>query len=144
VRLGGAVAAIRASQHAPLIPLFEPLLNEALDTAREHLDDGAYAAAWAEGEAMSLEVSIAEAFAVEAGPPAPEAQTRKDGPLAALTPAELQVLRLLSGGLTTREIATELVVSVSTVDRHLTHIYGKLVVRNRAEATAVALKHGLM
>jgi DNA-binding NarL/FixJ family response regulator len=34
-------------------------------------------------------------------------------------------------------------VAVSTVDRHLTHIYQKLGVCNRAEATAVALKKGL-
>jgi DNA-binding NarL/FixJ family response regulator len=54
------------------------------------------------------------------------------------------VLRLLSGGRTTKEIAAELVVAVSTVDRHLTHIYGKLGVRNRAEATAISLKHGLV
>ena len=53
------------------------------------------------------------------------------------------MLRLLAGGRTTKEIAAELVVAVSTVDRHITHIYGKLGVRNRAEATAFALRHGL-
>jgi DNA-binding NarL/FixJ family response regulator len=97
---------------------------------------------------MPLEESIAEAFAVEvrppAAPPLPAERPRREGPFAGLTPAELQVLRLLSGGRTTREIAAELVVAVSTVDRHLTHIYGKLGVRNRAEATAFSLKHGLV
>jgi DNA-binding NarL/FixJ family response regulator len=36
------------------------------------------------------------------------------------------------------------VVAVSTVDRHITHIYNKLGVRNRAEATSVALMHKLV
>ena len=148
VRLGGAVAVICESYHSPLVPLFEALLAEGLGTARGALADVAFAAAWAEGQAMSLEESIAEEFAIEAGPPAalpaPGARSRYDGPFAELTPTELGVLRLLSGGLTTKEIAAELVVSVSTVDRHLTHIYTKLDVRNRAEATAFALKQGLI
>jgi predicted ATPase/DNA-binding NarL/FixJ family response regulator len=143
VRLGAAVAALSEAYHTPLIPLFDALLKEALDAARGALDEDAYAASWADGWAMALEESIAEAFAVEAGPPAmPPAPTAH--PFAELTPAELQVLRLLSGGRTTKEIAAELVVSVSTVDRHLTHIYGKLGVRNRVEATALALKQGLI
>jgi DNA-binding CsgD family transcriptional regulator len=148
VRLGAAVALICESYHSPLVPLFEALLTEALDVARGALDDDAYAAAWVEGQAMSLEDSIAEAFAVEAGPPAASpvsgARPPKDGTFAELSPTELRVLRLLSGGLTTREIAAELVVSVSTVDRHLTHIYTKLDVRNRSQATAFALKQGLI
>jgi non-specific serine/threonine protein kinase len=148
VRLGATAGAICEAYQSPLIPLFEPLLNQALDVAREALDDDAYAAAWAEGRAMALDESIAEAFAVEAGPPSrPLGKTvhlRKAARFGELTPAELQVLRLLSGGPTTREIAAELVVSISTVDRHLTHIYTKLGVRNRAEATAFALKQGLI
>jgi DNA-binding NarL/FixJ family response regulator len=35
------------------------------------------------------------------------------------------------------------VIAVSTADRHITHIYNKIGVRNRAEATAYALKKGL-
>ena len=54
------------------------------------------------------------------------------------------MLRLLAGGRTTKEIAAALVVSVSTVDRHITHIYAKAGVRGRAAATAFALKHGLV
>jgi non-specific serine/threonine protein kinase len=144
VRLGGAATAICDARQSPLIPLFETLLTEALDTSRAELDDDAYAAAWLEGQAMSLEESVAEALAVESRPPASVADIRKASAFAELTPAELGVLQLLSGGLTTREIAAELVVSISTVDRHLTHIYGKLGVRNRAEATAFALKQGLV
>jgi DNA-binding NarL/FixJ family response regulator len=136
------------SYQSPLVPLFEEFLHEALDAAKEALGCDAFAAAWTEGQAMSLEESIAEGFAVEARPPAapsmPGAPRRQDSPFAELTPAEIRVLRLLCGGLTTKEIAAQVVVSVSTVDRHLTHIYGKLGVRNRAEATALALTRGLV
>jgi DNA-binding NarL/FixJ family response regulator len=92
---------------------------------------------------MSLDRAVAEALAVEAAPPGPRSTSQRGGPFDDLTPAEVQVLRLLAGGRTTKEIAAELVVAVSTVNRHLTHIYGKLGVRNRAGATASALKLGL-
>ena len=64
--------------------------------------------------------------------------------MTALTPTEVRVLRLLADGRTTKEIAAELVVAVSTVDRHLTHIYQKLGVRNRAEAVGLAHRQGLV
>jgi len=144
VRLGAFATAVSDSYHTPLIPFSEALLREALDTARQRLEQAAYAVGWAEGAAMSLDQAIAEALAVGATPPPPvRPDSPRGGPLANLTPAEIQVLRLLAGGRTTKEIAAELVVSVSTVDRHLTHIYTKLGVRNRVEATAFALKQGL-
>lgn len=49
---------------------------------------------------------------------------RRDGP-AGLTARELEVLRLLTGGLTNREIAERLVISSKTVSRHVEHIYAK-------------------
>ena len=60
-----------------------------------------------------------------------------------LTGRELQVLSLVAGGHTSKEVAEELSLSVTTVQRHIANIYIKLGVRNRAEATAYALKRGL-
>jgi DNA-binding NarL/FixJ family response regulator len=54
------------------------------------------------------------------------------------------VLRRLAAGLKTREIGAELVIAVSTVDRHITHIYDKIGGRGRAAATTFALKHALL
>jgi DNA-binding NarL/FixJ family response regulator len=148
VRLGAIATALRESYHTPLIPLSEALLMESLAMARRALDDPAYAAAWDEGRAMSLDEGVAEALAVEAGPAASllevTADARQPNSVAGLTATEMQVLRLLAGGRTTKEIAAELVVAISTVDRHLTHIYQKLGVRNRAEATALAHRHGFV
>ncbi len=61
-----------------------------------------------------------------------------------LTKRELEVLHLLAAGLTNREIARELVITVGTVKRHLHTIYGKLGVRNRTQAAARTRELGLL
>jgi DNA-binding NarL/FixJ family response regulator len=61
----------------------------------------------------------------------------------ALTARELEVLRLIAEGRTNREIAEALALSEKTVARHLTNIYTKAGVENRAGAAAFALRHGL-
>jgi ATP/maltotriose-dependent transcriptional regulator MalT len=48
-----------------------------------------------------------------------------------LSPRELEVLTLIADGLTNREIAGRLFVGVSTVKKHIQHIYAKLDTRNR-------------
>jgi DNA-binding CsgD family transcriptional regulator len=50
-----------------------------------------------------------------------------------LTGSELRVARMAADGLTNREIAQALFVTVRTVEGHLTHAYGKLGIRTRAE-----------
>jgi DNA-binding CsgD family transcriptional regulator len=61
-----------------------------------------------------------------------------------LTARELQVLRLVAAGESNRTIATELVLSERTVDRHVSNIFTKLGVSSRAAATAYAYKHQLV
>ena len=62
---------------------------------------------------------------------------------AGLTAREAEVLRLVAAGLTNKEIAAELVLSVPTVERHVANIYGKIGASRRYEALAFAQKHGL-
>jgi DNA-binding NarL/FixJ family response regulator len=62
---------------------------------------------------------------------------------AGLSAREAEVLALVAAGRTNREIAAALVLSVSTVQNHLVTIYRKIDARNRADATAFALRHGL-
>jgi DNA-binding CsgD family transcriptional regulator len=61
-----------------------------------------------------------------------------------LTARELEVLRLLATGRSTREIAAELVLSAFTIERHITNIYRKIGARGRAEAAAYAYSRGLV
>jgi DNA-binding CsgD family transcriptional regulator len=72
-----------------------------------------------------------------------DAAALEASPAARLTRREIEVLRLIAGGRTNREISDELVLSVRTVARHITNIYAKIDARSKAEATAYAIRHGL-
>jgi HD-GYP domain-containing protein (c-di-GMP phosphodiesterase class II) len=63
---------------------------------------------------------------------------------AGLTAREIEVLRLLALGLTTREIADRLVISTKTADHHVQHIYGKIGVSTRGAAALFAIEHGVL
>jgi DNA-binding NarL/FixJ family response regulator len=60
-----------------------------------------------------------------------------------LTAREVEVLGLVAGGRTNSEIASELVLSVRTVARHITNIYAKIGARGKADATAYAIRNNL-
>ena len=60
-----------------------------------------------------------------------------------LSPWEVQVLRLLAGGGSNRDIARALCLSPRTVQRHVANTYLKIGAHNKAAATAYALRHGL-
>lgn len=62
----------------------------------------------------------------------------------ALTPRELDVLRLLAAGLTNRDIGARLFLSPETVKTHLQSLYRKLGAEGRAHAVAVALRRGYL
>lgn len=61
-----------------------------------------------------------------------------------LSPRELDVLRLLADGRSTRAIADEFGISVETVRKHGQHILSKLGVHSKLQAVAVALRRGLL
>jgi HD-GYP domain-containing protein (c-di-GMP phosphodiesterase class II) len=63
---------------------------------------------------------------------------------AGLTDREVEVLRLVARGLSTRQISEALVVSVKTADHHIQHVYTKIGVCTRVGATLFALQHALL
>lgn len=75
---------------------------------------------------------------------APVAEPDPVGVTAGLTPRERQVLVLLDGGLTNKELAAQLGVSENTVKRHLANLYGKLGVGRRTEALAEARRRRIL
>jgi DNA-binding NarL/FixJ family response regulator len=81
----------------------------------------------------------------------PSVATRLVGRMRAPVPAseplsqrELEVLGLVARGAGNREAAARLFISEATVKTHLTHIYAKLGVNDRAAAVAAAFDHGLL
>jgi LuxR family maltose regulon positive regulatory protein len=78
------------------------------------------------------------AFGVEKDDQRPRPKRPDSSLVEPLSERELEVLRLVAGGLTNQEIADELVIAVSTVKSHTNHIYGKLGVKNRTQAIARA------
>ncbi len=63
-------------------------------------------------------------------------------PASALTAREQQVMEMLGRGMTNREIAEHLEISIKTVDTHRGHVLKKLGLRNNSELTRFAVKHG--
>jgi DNA-binding NarL/FixJ family response regulator len=62
----------------------------------------------------------------------------------AITPREREILALIAAGRANKEIASELGVSEDTVKRHVSHILEKLDVNDRAQATAEAIRRGII
>jgi DNA-binding CsgD family transcriptional regulator len=98
---------------------------------------GEVPAAWAEGERLSLEEALAYAS---------RGHGRRRRPAtgwASLTPAELDVSRLVARHLSNPEISQRLFVSRATVKTHLVHIFAKLGIHSRSELAAEAIQRGL-
>ena len=91
-------------------------------------------------KAGRLDRDAAEAVLAAAGH---RAARRREGP-AGLTAREVDVLRLLARGMSSREIASRLVISPKTARNHIEHIYVKIGASSRATASLFAMQHGLL
>jgi len=69
---------------------------------------------------------------------------RRSEHAAGLTARELEVLRLIARGMSTRDVARSLVISPKTAEHHIEAIYAKAGVTTRAAASVFAMQHGLM
>ena len=148
-QLWGAAEALREIIAAPLPPFDHADYTQAVAAARAQLGEQAFAAAWQEGRAMTLEQVLAARKAA-AQPAPPPVGLRSPAPAktfltdpAGLTAREMEVLRLVSQGLTDAQVAEALVISPRTVSWHLVSIYGKLGVSSRSAATRYVIEHQL-
>jgi HD-GYP domain-containing protein (c-di-GMP phosphodiesterase class II) len=70
--------------------------------------------------------------------------TRRPTAPAGLTARQLEVLRLVTRGMSNRQIASQLSISPRTVDRHVADVYTRIGVSSRAAAALYAIEHGLL
>ena len=80
--------------------------------------------------------------AITASGPSQDAEPAPPFP-AGLTAREAEVLSLIAQGLSNSEIASQLVLSETTVKSHINHLFAKTGVRDRAQAVTYAYQHGL-
>ena len=93
-----------------------------------------FESAWAEGVALSTEEAIAYAQRGR------RERKRPASGWASLTPAERDVVRVVSEGLGNNDIATRLFVSPRTVQSHLTYVYAKLGLTSRVQLAQEAAR----
>jgi DNA-binding CsgD family transcriptional regulator len=149
-RLWGAAESLRETVGSPMPPVVRAEYECSVAAACAQLEEKSFAAAWAEGRTMTPEQALASQGQVtlpqllpavpSPTPSAKPAASYPDG----LTAREMEVLRLLAQGLTSAQIAEQLVISVVTVNFHVRSIYSKLGVTSRAAATRYALEHHLL
>jgi non-specific serine/threonine protein kinase len=136
LKLAGAAAAYEEVNQTHLPDPLRALLEEWLAPARRAVG-GASARLFAEGRRMTLEDAVAQAMADK-----PEDPWRV-GLGSSLTQRETEVAALVARGLTNRDIADRLYISVRTVEVHVDRILSKLGFRTRTQLAAWAHEEGL-
>jgi DNA-binding NarL/FixJ family response regulator len=137
------LAQIRELDSGPLVIVLAPHTDASY--AARALAAGAhgYVSKAAAPEAL-LEAIHAVSRGEQVIPPGVEAllAAGKGDPAGVLTAREVQVMEMLARGLTNREIAEHLEISIKTVDTHRGHVLKKLALRNNSDLTRFAVKHG--
>ena len=125
-------------------PLDRADYERAVEGVRARLGEKAFSRAWTERRNMTPDQALVrlepKLIPTTAPPPAKVAVPSSDG----LTQREMDVLRLLAQGLTSAQIAEQLVIGLVTVNSHVRSIYSKLGVTSRAAATRYAIEHQLL
>lgn len=111
-----------------------PLYDDIELTLTDSLGADAYFAARAEGGALPLDEAIGWARRARG------ARKRPSGGWESLTATELQVVELVSQGMTNQQVAKRMFISPGTVKVHLGHIFQKLDLHSRSELVALAVR----
>ncbi len=134
-RLLGAARSIRQRTQDARCRLFDHDHEQTQVHIREALGDSTFEQFFSEGATLTTTEAIAYAQRGRGE------RKRPASGWESLTPAELDVVRLLGEGLSNKDIAARLFISPRTVQTHLTHIYNKLNLTSRIQVVQEAVRH---
>ena len=138
-----ATAAVRACDSKARVLVFSTFVRD--DEIQAALDAGASGYVPKSASRDELLTALRQVAAGERYLPADIEQRLANLRLrAAITPREREILVLIAQGRANKEIAATLDVSEDTVKRHVSHILDKLEVNDRAQATAEAIRRGIV
>jgi len=152
VQLFAAAQTVRgANGYYTPVGMEQPFYERTLAMARTQLGEEDFSALWKKGLGMTVDQALAMREIEEgAGRDLPVVSSLAPSkapalaPPAGLTRREVEVLRLVAQGLTSHQIAEQLVLSPNTVNVHVQSIYNKLGVSTRVEAARFAIEHHLL
>jgi predicted ATPase/DNA-binding CsgD family transcriptional regulator len=139
----GAIAQAQIRMGGSPPPMTRQLFDGLRQAVRAKMEPATFEMAWTEGHTLPLAPALAQARTlleeIEFRPVSSRQKAFDE-----LTARELEVLRLLSQGLTNAAIAQSLTVTPRTVNAHLTSIYSKLGFSSRAETIRFVFETGLV
>ena len=138
-RLFGSAAGARDRTGAVRAKVYDANYETTVRTLREMMQQNDFERRWAQGNALSTAEAIA--YACRSDEKGKGESRRPSSGWASLTPAERNVVRLISAGLRDKDIAAQLNVSPRTVHSHLNRIYTKLNISSRLQLAQVAAQH---
>lgn len=134
-RLYGAASQLRQQTNQTRFKTWDTHYHTSLTTLHETMGTQDFNSAWNEGTALTTDEAILYAQ---------RGRGKRKRPATgweSLTPAEHNIVRLISQGQETKDIATRLFVSIRTVQTHLTRIYTKLNITSRLQLIQEAARH---
>jgi predicted ATPase/DNA-binding CsgD family transcriptional regulator len=144
-RLLGAAESAQAAGFTATLPGFEQAYRATARNVGDVLPPATFATELAVGRSLTLAQALTLAHGLTTIRDTSErAGSAQPLALGGLSERETQVLRLVALGQSNAEIATELVLSVRTVEKHVANIYAKIGARGRADAATYALRRGFI
>jgi predicted ATPase/DNA-binding CsgD family transcriptional regulator len=135
-RLFSAADACRQRRGQVRFKVHQAGYEASVAAVREAMDQNEFGDAWAQGAAQSTDEAIGYAQRGRGE------RKRASSGWESLTPAELDVVRLVTEGLSNKDIAARLFLSPRTVQAHLTHVYTKLGLGSRVQLAQEAARRG--
>ena len=119
-------------------------LGAPYEVARVRVEIGTACRALGDKDGAALEADAARAAFAQLGAAPDAARLQPSGSANVLSTRETEVIRLIAAGESNRQIASALVISERTVERHVSNIFAKLGITSRAAATAYVYEHHLL